>query len=322
MKPFIPTLLTIALFFAFTISVAQKGKMEKISQICTNLTPQEKTIVAVTSFANSATNNDKFKSSGLIDMLSNALFNTGCYNVVERKNLNEVINEQDISNSNRFDKKTVVKIGKLKGAGILVMGNVTEFSENSGGFAVGGLVAKAVGGLGMIDAHLGMIIKLVDTKTGMLLDSKSFERTVSKMGAAGAGTIGMLPGGAVAWKSKAMQDAAEELIINIVEYITSTKTLKNNIKEVAKDLPTGIEIVFKNIKYDDVQKFVAYLKANSNIKDIQKKYENSIATFNIDTALKSDELADYINNFKEVKLEITSVVDEKIEIKTKSKGLF
>ena len=52
----------------------------------------------------------------LAGMLSNELASTGKFRVVERKKLQGVIDEQDLSESGRVSKATRVKSGKLTGA--------------------------------------------------------------------------------------------------------------------------------------------------------------------------------------------------------------
>ena len=111
MNPLI-TKLFVALFLSsiFSTTLAQKGRMEKIAMQCKDILLADRTVVAVSSFTNSAATEDvnKLRPAGLVDMLTNALFNTGCYSVLERKNLNEIIREQDFSNSKKADRKTKI----------------------------------------------------------------------------------------------------------------------------------------------------------------------------------------------------------------------
>ena len=317
-------ILSISLCGLSFYSLGQKSKLENVPQICKNLPLEQRTIIAVSSFVNSATDTNRIRSAGLSDMLSNALFNTGCYAVLERKDLGQVIKEQDFSNSSRFDSKTAVKLGKLKGASILIMGNLTEFSENTGGGAIGGAIVNRItktpliGGVGIINAHLGMIIKIVDTKTGMIIESKSFERKVTRAGLLGGGVVGYnAVGGGTAWTSKAMQDAAEELIIDIVEFISKKSPVTKNNTSAKKTSAQSLEVVFKSIDYEELQQILTYLKNNKDIKDIQKTFDNKTATLEIDTPLSSDNLADYLYNFKDIKTEVISLTEDKIVMKVK-----
>ncbi len=319
----IKTLLFVILLLSSMISYSQKGRIEKIKEECKDLPLSKRTVVAVSSFSISIQKNDssKFNPNALSDMLTNALFNTNCFSVLERKNLKEIITEQDLNNGVRFDKKTSTKLGSLKGASMLIIGNVTEFSESSSGIGVGGLLKKVVGGVGKIDAHLGMIIKIIDTKTGLVLDSKSFERKVTKAGALGGTIISGAPVVAGGWTSKAMDDAAEELIIDIVEYVSKVNKLKDNEKQLSQSENFAknkeIEVVINKTSYASLLKIQKTLEIKS-VKVISKKFENQIATIIVSSKENSDKIAEYLISCKcGINLEVESIDDNKIVMQTK-----
>src|SRR5690349_12556709 len=62
--------------------------------------PQKR--IAVSAFEYRAGQGSHDIGEGMSDMLTNALFNTGKFIVLERENLNEVIAEQDRADSGRF----------------------------------------------------------------------------------------------------------------------------------------------------------------------------------------------------------------------------
>lgn len=286
----------------FLFSVANAQKLEKVEQVCKGLAFENRLPVAVPKFSNSVRGQDagRFQPEGLTDMLVNALQNTGCYMVLERKDMNELMKEQDFSNSNRADATTSIGLGKLKGAGILVIGNVTEFSENADGIGLGGVFDKVAGGIGGARAHLGMIIKLIDTKTGAIINSKSFERKVTKLGLLGGAVIGKVPVGAGGWKSKAMQDAAEELIIQVVQYISKTKEglLQNEAVANVAGRIHDIQLTVKDVSYDQLQKIASYLSADTSIKQLSKSFENRVGTMRLQTIFSSDAIADLLTKCK------------------------
>lgn len=81
--------------------------------------------VAVMYFTNSAlTGNTDYAllSKGLAEVLITELSRNASIRVVERDRLQELINEQDLSASGRVDQSTVVKMGKILGAGHMLMG--------------------------------------------------------------------------------------------------------------------------------------------------------------------------------------------------------
>jgi curli biogenesis system outer membrane secretion channel CsgG len=65
--------------------------------------------------------------SELQDMLSSELSNTKSFQVLERKEINAVMGEQDLGASGRIDPSTRSKMGKIKGARYLVAGTVSAF---------------------------------------------------------------------------------------------------------------------------------------------------------------------------------------------------
>ena len=79
----------------------------------------------------------------LQDMLASELVSTKAFQVLERKELDAVLGEQDLGASGRVDKKTAARIGKIKGAKYLVASTVSAFEESTsgtgGGFGIGGI---------------------------------------------------------------------------------------------------------------------------------------------------------------------------------------
>lgn len=69
-------------------------------------------------------------SKGLANMLITDLSKFYMLQVVERDRLESILNEQDISNTSRFDAATAVKIGKILGAEALLTGSYFEMAGN------------------------------------------------------------------------------------------------------------------------------------------------------------------------------------------------
>ena len=60
---------------------------------------------------------------GIADLLVDKLVNDGTYSVIERKMLDKIIAEQNMSNSDRFDSNSAAKIGKLLGVDAIIVGH-------------------------------------------------------------------------------------------------------------------------------------------------------------------------------------------------------
>ncbi len=82
-------------------------------------------IVAVMYFTNSAlVNNAEYEplSKGVAELLITELSRNSNIRVVERDRLHQVLEEQNLSTSGRVDKESAVRVGKLLGAGHMLMG--------------------------------------------------------------------------------------------------------------------------------------------------------------------------------------------------------
>ena len=90
-------------------------------------------------------------ASELQDMLSSELVSTRAFQVLERKEINAVLSEQDLSASGRVSQSTLVKMRKIKGAKYLIAGTVSAFEKTSAkggkvrfkGLSVGGKKEKS-----------------------------------------------------------------------------------------------------------------------------------------------------------------------------------
>lgn len=89
-------------------------------------------------------------------MLVRNLVEDGTYSVIERKDLDRILNEQNFSNSDRANKDSAAKIGKLLGADAIIVGSVTQFGSETKDTTVGG------GGLG---GALGQMVGIGKKKT-------------------------------------------------------------------------------------------------------------------------------------------------------------
>lgn len=106
---------------------------------------------------------------GVSDELITALLATDKFRLIEREQLNKVLQEQDFGDGGRIDAATAAQIGKVLGVQYLVMGRVTEFTfKSSGGGAISG---KKGAGLGVktTTARVTLDARLVETSTAEIL---------------------------------------------------------------------------------------------------------------------------------------------------------
>lgn len=151
-----------------------------------------KKIVAVSRFENKTSWKGQVSlDDGMADQLTDALMQSGQFVVMERQTLGDVMAEQDLANSGRAQKSQSAQTGKLVNAQILVKGTVTEFEDKSMGSDSGiGFGGFKIGSKRQ-EAHVGLIIRLIDTTTGEVLASERCEGKAT----AGGTSFGMNVGG-------------------------------------------------------------------------------------------------------------------------------
>ncbi len=181
-----------------------------------------KKIVAVSSFENKTTWRGQVDlGDGMADQLTDALMQSGQFTVMERQQLGAVVAEQDLANSGRAQKSQSAQTGKIVNAQILIKGTVTEFQENSSGSANGvGFGGFSIGNK-RSEAHMAVIIRLIDTTTGEVLASERAEGKATSGGmSVGANVDGVGFGTSGFSKTplgKAMQETIDKAVAIIAD---------------------------------------------------------------------------------------------------------
>ncbi|HET8549314.1 MAG TPA: CsgG/HfaB family protein, partial [Bryobacteraceae bacterium] len=140
---------------------------------------------------------------GIADLLVNELVSDGTFQVIERKMLDKIIAEQNLSNSDRADANSAAKIGRILGVDAIVIGSITQFGRDDRNTKVGGfgrsLGGFGVGGLGLKNskAVVGITARLVSTDTAEILAVASGTGESKRSGTSllGAGGEGVSAGG-------------------------------------------------------------------------------------------------------------------------------
>lgn len=121
----------------------------------------------------------------LSGMLANELASIGAFRVVERSNLEAVLNEQDLGASGRVRPDTAARIGQLTGAEYIVLGTVTAYDEQTSSTG-GGISFRGIGiGGRKTEAYLAVDLRVVNSNTGEI----EYARTIE--GRAGGGGINL-----------------------------------------------------------------------------------------------------------------------------------
>lgn len=155
----------------------------------------------------------------LQDMLAAELVDTKAFSVLERKELDAVLGEQDLSASDRVSSKTKVQMKKLKGAQYLVAATVSAYEENTSG-QKGGVRFKGLSlGGGKNKAYIAVDLKVIDTETGEIVDARTIEAN-AKGSALGAGlSLRNFSVGGESYKKTPTGKAIRACILYIAEYL-------------------------------------------------------------------------------------------------------
>jgi len=171
--------------------------------------------IAVTAFEFKAARGSREVGRGMSDMLSDALFNTNRFIVLEREHIKEVIQEQDFGASGRVKRETAAPIGELEGAQLIIRGSVTEFEPRCKGGAALIIAAQ--------QACVTVNLRIVDAKTGRVVNATTVE---GRSGSVGGGLVfatGTLPVGLGGWAKTPMESAIRNCIETAVQHIANTK---------------------------------------------------------------------------------------------------
>jgi curli biogenesis system outer membrane secretion channel CsgG len=108
--------------------------------------PTQKIRIAVLDFDYGSVSNPSWLSflpggaRGVSDILVNRLVQSGSYTVIERSQLEAILQEQDLGASGRVDASTAAEIGRILGVQAVIIGSITQFDlerKSSGGGALG-----------------------------------------------------------------------------------------------------------------------------------------------------------------------------------------
>ncbi len=185
-----------------------------------------KKVVAVMPFENkaaksqwTASDGDFDLGTGMADQLTDSLIQSGQFVVLERQNLADVVGEQDMAASGRFQKSRSARTGKLTSAQVLIKGVISEFEVT----AKGGHSGISIGGIRLGSnkqvVHIGLIIRLIDSTTGEVLDSQRVEGSAKGGGLDVGLNIGAVGFGTDAYKNTPIGKAIQMAIDDAVEYI-------------------------------------------------------------------------------------------------------
>ncbi len=173
--------------------------------------------------------------TGMTEMLSTALSQTGCFEVMERASLDEINKELAL----------VGKKVEAEAADYLVTGSITSlgFEQSSTGLgAIGGLfkgpLALAAGSIDFKKSkvHMNMDLRVVDVRKAKIMSSRTLQADNQKSGfglsAAGWGGGVGLGGSHASISGSPLEEVARDLLVRSTSFITDTLASSNITERV------------------------------------------------------------------------------------------
>jgi len=280
---------------------------EAVKEQCKDIPLDERIRVTVARFSATASNAPAVLGENMSTMLSNALSQVNCFNVLEeQKNLSDMTNEIDASNSEYFDAATGIEKGEMKLAQIIVTGEVTEYNDASTGtkiLGIGGSVKKA---------KIGFVLKIINPQTREILKSTSIN---TESTTAGSFKVSFLAHSNSS--NPAVADALEKGIIKATEYLAAEK---DNIPLPLEDeLSSKLTIVtIEDVSFSQKNQSLAMIKSTNGVNNAElKSYSDNTAIYAVRYKGSTDELSTSLDSKYHNQMEITGVESGKIEMKMK-----
>lgn len=200
----------------------------------------DRPVLAVAEFTNEATGAGWWQTgvgSELSGMLANELAALDVFTVVERSQLDHVLAEQDLGASGRVRPDTAAEIGRLTGAGYIVTGTVTDYSENtrrSGGgvnlrgISIGGRSANIGVGGERTEAYIAVDIRVIDATTGEISHVRTVEGRTQDGGISLRAQTGRFGGNLANASDTPAGEAIRAALIEITDYLECEMVLKSS----------------------------------------------------------------------------------------------
>ena len=134
---------------------------------------QLKKRVAVSRFEDRSGGGYSHLGEGISDMLATALVKSGKFIVVERQDLEKIMQEQKLGESGLVTEQSAAKVGKLLGVDLLVIGSVSEFGTSQR--EIGASVPLFGGSITQKNARAAIDLRLVNTTTGEIIAAEKEE---------------------------------------------------------------------------------------------------------------------------------------------------
>lgn len=181
---------------------------------------------------------------GIADLLVEQLVKGGTYSVIERKRIDQILTEQNFSNSDRVDSATAAKLGRILGVDAILMGSITQFGRDDkttsyGGSAVGGITGRfGIGGVSKREAKAVVAItaRLVNVNTAEIMAVATGKGESKRSGASLLGSGGSSSGAGSGVYDMRSQNFANSILGEAT--MTAVGQVSHDIDQQAGAFPT------------------------------------------------------------------------------------
>ncbi len=200
----------------------------------------DRPILAVAEFTNDATGVGWWRGGvgrELSGMLANELAAIDAFVIVEREQLDHILAEQDLGASGRVRSDTAARTGGLVGAQYLVMGTVTDYSEqtsrtggglNIRGPSIGGRRPNIGVGGQRSEAYIAVDIRVVNASTGEVAHVRTIEGRTQDTAVSLRARSGGFSGNLAREDDTPAGEAIRAALIEITDYLECEMVLQTS----------------------------------------------------------------------------------------------
>ncbi len=118
----------------------------------------------------------------LSDLVTDRMVNGGGFNVVDRTHLSSTLGEHQLAASGEVDPQTAISAGRMTGAHYLITGNILQLDQTGNSTAGAGSllpnwVGAAASGVSTHRVTIKVAVRVIDARTGQIVQSFSDEET-------------------------------------------------------------------------------------------------------------------------------------------------
>ena len=194
---------------------------------------------------------------GISDMIVTNLVRDGTYSVIERKQLDRILQEQNFTNSDRVNPATAAKIGKVLGVNAIIIGTITQFGAETRKMDVGGVTSRiglgALGGVGTSKSKASVVLdaRMVNTETAEIMAVASGKGESKRGGVnllgAGAGSAGGIDMNSSNFREtiigEATRQAVDELTRQLAAQAERVEATKIEINGLVADVTDNVLVL-------------------------------------------------------------------------------